>query len=244
MRLKGGATTQDPRLDRVRQFDARSRTFPIRELLPEGLRGRSWPLAVRLDQGREGACVGFGWAHELTARPKVAKSIDNTFARERIYWPAQQIDPWPGGSYPGASPRYEGTSVLAGAKVVQRAGYMAEYRWAFGIDDVLGALAHEGPVVLGTDWTEPMFRPRPSGLLEPVRARVMGGHCWVARGLILKPRLAGEPRTLGPVVRATNSWGDDWGARGEFYIRVEDLEYLLNAQGEACVPIGRTLPTA
>jgi C1A family cysteine protease len=40
-------------------------------------------------------------------------------------------------------------------------------------------------------------------------------------------------------VRARNSWGSSWGAGGDFYIKVADLERLLKAQGEACVPVVR-----
>jgi hypothetical protein len=63
-----------------------------------------------LDQGKEGACVGFAWSHELAAYP-VRVEVDDEFARSKIYAEAQKIDEWPGEAY-------HGTSVLAGAKVV------------------------------------------------------------------------------------------------------------------------------
>lgn len=34
----------------------------------------------------------------------------------------------------------------------QALGFVPEYRWAFGVDDVLATLAHHGPVVLGLNW--------------------------------------------------------------------------------------------
>lgn len=240
--LRGGSETEDPRLDRVVHFDERSRDYPITAAIPEQLTAKSWVCKPRLDQGREGACVGFGWAHELAASPATVKTlngapIDERFARERLYWEAQKIDPYPGGSYPGATPRSEGSSVLAGAKVVQALGLIDEYRWAFGIDDLLLALAHAGPAVLGTNWLTGMFHPRPSGLLE-VTGTVAGGHCWLARGVILRPRLTGE-RIDEPVIRARNSWGPDWGTDGDFFVRASQLEALLQDDGEACVPMGR-----
>lgn len=238
--LKGGATTEDLRLDRVPFFDDRSRDFPITAVVPEPLETRSWECRPRLNQGSEGACVGFGWSHLLRAQPapvrRVEKqTVDAIFARERIYWKAQELDDWPGGSYPGATPRYEGTAVLAGAKVAQELGAISGYRWAFGIDDVLRALSHAGPVVFGTDWHEGMYDTRPSGLLEVAGAK-SGGHCWLGRGVILKPRLRGE-KIGEPLVKARNSWGEGWGVQGDFYITASALEGLLKAGGEACVPV-------
>jgi hypothetical protein len=108
---------------------------------------------------------------------------------------------------------------------------MREYRWVFGIDDLLHAL-QLGPVVVATNWLEGMYIPRPSNLLN-VTGRVVGRHCYLVRGLSLKPRLKGE-RKLGPVVGIWNSW---WWNRG--FIRLEDMEMLLRAGGEGCVPVGR-----
>jgi hypothetical protein len=94
-------------------------------------------------------------------------------------------------------------------------------------------------VVFGTDWLDSMFHPRPSGLLEvDFDSRIAGGHAYLARGLLLKPAI-GEPK-LGPVLRFRNSWGRDWGRNGDFFIRVEDVEALLNQGGEACCPLGRS----
>lgn len=238
--LRDGSATEHPRLDRLVQFDERSRRFPITAVVPTDVRSKTWVCQPRLDQGDEGACVGFGITHELAASPVPVRGLDAAFAREAIYWAAQKIDPWAGGAYPGASPQYEGTSVLAGMQAAQSLGYFAEYRWAFGIDDVLRAVSHAGPVVMGTVWREGMFEPRPSGLLT-VEDSVAGGHCWLLRGLILKPRLRGE-RLTEPVVRCRNSWGAGWGAAGDFFLRVSDLEALLADDGEAAVPMGRARP--
>jgi hypothetical protein len=239
--LRDGTTTEDPKLDRLKQFDPRSRSFGVAERLAvRPLRGKTWwypgaPYKSRnnTDQGREGACVGFGWTNELISTPRAWKWDNHTKANsfaQRIYKLAQIIDPWPGEAY-------EGTSVLAGAQVMQREKYIGEYRWAFDIDEVMHAVVQYGPVVVGTDWTDDM-EPRPSGLLQGVTGNVKGGHCYLLRGLILKPRIRGEANT-GPVFVLTNSWGDAWGKDGDAYIRVSDFETLMKREGEVCVPVGR-----
>lgn len=229
--LKGGHKTEDPRLDRIPEFDERSRAFPIRALLTAELPLRSfgWACPGWLDQGQEGACVGFSWSHELIASPVPVEGIDDTFARG-VYKAAQQVDEWPGEDY-------SGTSVLAGAKTLQARGYMDEYRWSFSVDDALRAIGYQGPVVIGIPWYESMFQPRPSGLLE-VSPGGGGGHAILVRGVSLKSRLNGEPAGL-PVVRLRNSWGREWGVAGDCWIKVEDFEALLKEDGDCCVPVVR-----
>ncbi len=233
VKLKGGTITGDRRLDRIQQFDERSRSFPIRAVVPDALRSISWPCRPRLDQGKEGACVGFSWSHELAAYPVQAPNINNATA-QYFYREAQKVDEWPGEAY-------SGTSVLAGAKVALWLDYIAEYRWAFSIDEAVRAISHAGPVVLGIPWKDTMYDPRPDGLLD-CSGKVIGGHAILARGLRLRSRLAGVDE---PVVRFRQSWGADWGVnRGDCFVRVSDLGDLLKDGGDCCVPLGRKLPSA
>jgi len=219
-----------PVLDRRIQFDERSRAYPIRALLPpKPLRGWTWRGGPVLDQGEEGACVGFAWAGEAGASPVRVPGITDAVALA-IYQQARTLDEWPGEDY-------DGTSVLGGAKAMQARHWLREYRWGFSIDDVLDALAWHGPIVVGTNWRDAMYDPRPSGLVD-VSGPVVGGHAWLLRGLSLHPRLPGETLTE-PVVRARNSWGPSYGAGGDLFIRVADLAGLLDDQGEACVPVLR-----
>lgn len=234
VQLRGGAVTSDPRLDRLPQFDEKSRSFPITAVVTEQapVRSMTWYCPAWLDQGQEGACVGFSWAHELNALPAKAV-VDDKFAREAIYRAAQKIDEWAGEAY-------EGTSVLAGAKIVQRLGFIDQYRWAFGVDDLVRAVGYTGPAVIGVPWLSSMFRPRPSGLLEVSRktSDIAGGHAIMIRGITLRPKIKGEPINE-PVFRLRNSWGRDWGADGDCFVKVSDMEWLLDQDGEACIPLGR-----
>jgi hypothetical protein len=230
VKLKGDTITGDRRLDRIQQFDERSRAYGVSALaLPTTLRGVAWRCTPRLDQGREGACVSFAWSHELAAVPVDVAGIDNAFAFAH-YPLMQRVDEWP-----GEEPDYSGTSVLAGAKVMQGARHISGYHWAFSIDEVLQAISRAGPVVFGVPWKDSMYEPRPDGLLD-CSGKVIGGHAILGRGLRLRARLEGVSE---PVVRLRNSWSASWGIKGDAFLRVSDLEKLLAEGGECCLPLGR-----
>ena len=44
---------------------------------------------------------------------------------------------------------------------------------------------------------------------------------------------------LDPVLRITNSWGEDYGMGGDVFVKVNDFERLLKNGGEACIPMRR-----
>jgi len=226
--LKGGFTTEDPRLDRLPEFDERSRQFGIMETI-EARKPRSytWRCLKWLDQKAEGACVGFAFGHELIARPFEFRRLTDEDAR-KFYFRAQQLDHWPGGAYPGANPFYEGTSILAGAKTMQELGHIGEYRWAFGVDDLVLAIGYSGPAVIGVNWYSGMFAPGADGFIR-VTGSVQGGHAILVRGYNAKHR-----RFL-----LRNSWGRDWGRGGDCFISYDDMARLLSEQGEACIPTVR-----
>lgn len=222
IQLKNNVITYDPRLDRIEQFDERSRNFPIRELLPpKNPRSYTWSCYAYLDQGSEGACVGFSWSHELAARPKVVLSMNNAGARA-LYKEAQLHDEWPGENY-------SGTSVIAAAKVLKSRGKILEYRWGFGLDDALMALSYKGPGVAGLNWYEGMMQPDSRGFIHPTGS-VVGGHAIMINGIsVTKKRVA-----------LRNSWGSDWGFGGNCYMSFEDFGRLLAEQGEFCIPVIRS----
>lgn len=218
IKLRDGSITKDPRLDRIVQFDKNSRKYPIRTLLADKKpRSYTWRINSWLDQGREGACVGYGCNHEINGKP-VEHNIDIAMY---IYREAQKIDPWPGEGY-------SGTSVLAGVKIMQKLGYIKEYRWAFGESDLRLSVGYAGTAIIGVNWYTGMFRPSSDGFLRPT-GRVEGGHCIVVNGVSLKKQ----------AYRVHNSWGKDWGDNGEAWIRFEDMDRLLREDGEAVIMVGR-----
>ena len=237
--LRGSFTTADPRLDRLPEFDERSRSFTIRALLSADQhkpRSYTWKVDRRWDQGDEGRCVEFSLCHELRARPKVVPGheIEHILANRSIYWPAQQEDQWDGGSYPGADPFYEGTSVLAGTKVAHRLGFYDEYRWAFGLDDLILAVGYKGPAVLGINWYSGMFHPDENGLLH-VEGWLAGGHAILVNSVDVKRKRFGLPQSWG------YDWGvpDSYGIGGYCYLNFDDMRRLLSEDGEAMIPVRR-----
>lgn len=216
--------------DRLPSQNARRLSmFSIAENVePKPLRGYTWQCGVQLDQGSEGACVGFGWAHELAARPAVVLGINNSVGYN-LYREFQRNDEWAGEDY-------DGTSVDAGAKMIKSHGFMDSYVWANNLNDILLAVGYKGPVVMGTNWYDGMWEIDSAGFLTPTGS-VVGGHCWLVRGVSVTRK----------EVLCRNSWGPEWGLYGDFRLTWSSLEKLLTNEGEACLPLGRdkvgTLPT-
>lgn len=246
--LKDGSVTRDDRLDRVYQLDLRSLNYAVGDKLPtEAMyrpRGYTWSVEEQLDQGYEGACVGFAFAHDLAARPVSVEGLDNEYARQ-VYFEAQKIDYWAGGAYPGASPFYEGTSVLAGAKICKREGFFNSYYWGLTIDEIAKGIAYFGPCVLGIDWYSGMSDTDPDGFIAPIGSPV-GGHAILAHAIKIEYKSTWGGwwnRTWADVdwdksyITLHNSWGPHWGENGRARLRLRDLAHLMLNQGEACFPL-------
>lgn len=228
--------SEDRILDWVPRFDEKSREYPIRGAARAPVvKSKAWGTPAPLDQGREGACVGFGWTHEALCQPvlvdfrravKVPVHDPDGVARQ-VYRAAQRIDEW-------AGENYEGTSVLAGAKVMREFGIVKEFRWAFSTNDVAFALLTTGPVVIGVPWYEAMY-DAPGGFVE-IGGDMVGGHCLILVAVADKGRIFPDERAF----RWLNSWGSEYGQRGLAWIKESDLAWLLRQDGEACVPFRRS----
>lgn len=231
-------------VDRLPEFDEKSRGFAaISPTDTRAFRSYTWSCGVYNDQGQEGACVGFAWTHELCARPKVVLR-DADFALE-IYHRARVLDQWPGEDY-------SGTSVLAGVKAIQEIEnslgnpLIREYRWGFGIQDVLRIIGYQGPVVLGINWYYDMYFPSiGTNFIKPT-GDIVGGHAILANGVRIVRLDKTKPATWDNVdqdlswVRLHNSWGTGYGDGGDAFITVRDLDTLLQNDGEACIPVLRS----
>lgn len=222
----------DIRLGRLHLPDERDEQYLIRPLLsgepPRGWR-YWWASGWWGNQGPTPQCVAYAWLHKVADGPRTTlrtAAVDLTPAMtpRDLYCAAQAIDPWQGDC---SDPRYDGTSVRAGAKVLQQAGMIEGYRWAWDADTVVRALIEVGPVVVGTTWTEGMSRPDARGRIQPT-GRSQGGHAYVLNGVNVDRG----------VVRCKNSWGRSWGSNGSAWLTIDDLGDLLADRGEACLPMG------
>ena len=233
-----GMTNINRKLDWKSYHDERSRSYSVRPILDKRkieIKRVMWDEGVVLDQGSEGACVGFGWMAELLAAPAQPKQQPEVSSANRIaqeyYKRAQKIDEWPGENY-------EGTSVLAGAKIVKEEGFISGYRWCFNIEDIRDSVISEGPVVIGVPWRKGMYKTANNGLVQ-ITGPVVGGHCLTITGYDPAMKIGNNTYE---VFRWRNSWGTEYGINGSGYIKKVDLEKLLAGTGEACVPIGRKEP--
>ncbi len=240
--LRDGTTVDDPRLDCLEEFDPASLDYPVKASLVTAERPSTklWTIPddeAVLDQGPDGACVGFGVTNELRFNPVPITGLNEAFAKQSIYWQAQRMDQWAGGSYPGASPVYEGTSVLAGIKVAAKLGFYGEYRWAFSEQELALAVSQIGPAVIGVPWYRGMFKPDSRGYLRPTGA-VAGRHCVLVSGITV----TGGAGTGDGYYTIYNSWGGSWGLNGTAKISRANLAKLLQQRGDACIVTVRTHP--
>lgn len=141
------------------------------------------------DQGREGRCVQFGTSRAMSLLNRKRYNVAETEVGRWLYWESQKTDEWQGGSYPGASPVYEGTSVRAALEIVRAQGIIparratpsptdgiSAYRWARSMDDVLVALGREGQGEI--PWLNSWGRGYPRVVYVPVdvHARLLAEH--------------------------------------------------------------------
>lgn len=110
----------------------------------------AWGWWAYYNQQKEGRCVEFSKLRVLSLLNRKRYDITSRWH----YHTAQREDEWAGGSYPGAVPQYEGTSVRAGLEVLRKYGAIpkpifrrplstpkphegiAAYRWARNWQDV------------------------------------------------------------------------------------------------------------
>ncbi len=211
--------------------DPRDRNYPMRALVPFtfDVPFRYWYAHGWWgDQGETSQCVGYAWAHWLEDGPAPHRDVPAPIrSPEFIYQGAQMIDEWPGEGY-------DGTSVRAGAKVLQVEGLISSYLWAFDVGTVIDAVMTTGPVVVGTNWYRGMFEPvwkRASNTVMKatleISGSVAGGHAYVLDGYNVGTEL----------FRMKNSWGREWGDNGFAYISAADMERLINEEGEAALAV-------
>lgn len=219
--------TQQHGLGRVVIEDPRDEAFPMQSILPRETPGRTyrywWPGGWWGDQGSTPQCVAYSWLHWLHDGPVTHERKPPFVPPVNLYKDAQAVDQWPGTNY-------DGTSVRAGAKILQSLGVIESYTWAWDLDTMIHALLTTGPVVVGTWWYTDMFYPDDKGWLKVGGSR-SGGHAYLLNGVNVEQEK----------LRLKNSWGRGWGDNGDAWISFKDMARLIREQGEVCLAIEKRL---
>lgn len=170
-----------------------------------------WVPGIPLDQGSEGACVGFGWTNWENCSPmgqRVQQGNDYAFG---WYYRAKEVDPWPGTDY-------EGTTVRAGARVAMERLALTQYLWAGSRAEIDAWLLAKGPIVVGSDWLESMDYVDDKGYITfNPSSRIRGGHCYLLYG-------KGKQGNYW----FYNSWGEGYGKEGSFRMTGYEFDKLVS----------------
>jgi len=195
------------------------------------------------DQGREGACVGFG--------ESIMMSILNRkkYSALWLYHEAQAVDEWEN------TPPEGGTSLRAGFDVLRTKGHSRFYagherpeeldegivdvnRWLTSVDQIrtyfaeMQAIGKRPVVCLGINWYDGLYEAVDKTVGRKVEkwvrsesewGPIVGGHC------ICAPLCSDERQAIGWL----NSWGElyPW----PVWLSYRSLERLLAEQGEAAI---------
>lgn len=224
--------------------DPRDLDYPLRlagpSMIPTLLPSVVYRRGKNRNQGATATCVGHGWRAFMDGAPLMTTLGPTPF---EIYDGATQRDPWPDNDHDAY--RQSGTSVRAGAQELQARGHIANYLWAFNLQQVREwVLTGRGGVVLGVNWYRYMSDPDVDGIIR-IGGRIDGGHCLYLFGMDEKSGMA----------LLQNSWGEDWGGwrhpkskvqvyKGCARIPYEDLERLLRENGEACTAVEQKVKKA
>jgi hypothetical protein len=201
------------------------RTLPYELPVPNGL--------SILDQGREGACTGFGLAAVINMQNKL-RGRDYTVSTRMLYEMARKYDEWPGEKYEGSScrgaikgwyamgvcredqwqydPKKPGVLTVERARKARENTVGAYYRMEPKVTDFHAALSETGALFVSarvhTGWRHSQVK---DGVI-PFRRQQLGGHAFAivgydARGFWVQ-----------------NSWGEEWGADGLALWTYEDWQ--------------------
>jgi hypothetical protein len=219
--LNTSVNTTDRKFGRLYSPDMRDFGFMMRAPLLAPVIERYWDLGPILDQGATPTCVGHAWRQFLEAAPVPGTAGRSVPSPYLIYDESQKID-----GFPGPPPPYEGTTVRAGAKVLQSMGLIYEYRWAPNIETLRDYVLTRGPVVVGTAWFSGMTDPHKIDgrfFLDP-RGTYQGGHAYTIYAYNRRLHAFG----------VVNSWGTGWADRGRAYVDFDTMDTLLfRMNGEA-----------
>lgn len=227
-------------LGRIVNHDPQSRDYVdlrlSRRQPSPGYSVRHTMAAPNVDQFYTSGCVGFAGANFLNCAkavrsrmrfnkvfrnpPRYSRSyLDNDDGLDN-YSGSTEYDPF-NWTYP---PIDGGSSALGLMKYWKKYGVITGYDWCFTFNQFLAQLQHQ-PVLVGTEWFEGMTNAGNLTIVSP-SGESQGGHEYLATSITWNTRLIGFQ----------NSWGENWGFKGGFFMRFEVFKELLANGGDACVP--------
>lgn len=201
------------------------------------------------DQGREGACVGFGTSmmmsilNEAQSRAAVTKPYTHRYDPWWLWDRAKEVDYWPD-TNPGDS---NGTSVSAACDILRTKGHrrivsgktlpeavgegISTNRWAGSVDEVRTALSMGIPCSIGVNWYTAFDNPTYDGSRYWIGkdgnlGSIRGGHCVCIYGAWDKYQ----------AVRIKNSWGSSYPL---VWMPYSVLQRLINESGEVTLVTDR-----
>ena len=176
-----------------------------------------------LDQGNLGSCTGNAGIGNINTSPFLGNDkvyTPDEIGAIKLYSDAEKID---GGT--GYPPEDAGSSGLSIAKVLLNTGLISNYYHCFTLADTLKAIT-QFPVIVGTNWYADMFNPDPDGRVH-ITGNLAGGHEYEAYKI----------DTENSRIWFHNSWGEEWGIEGDFYLTYADFTTLLSQYGDVIVLI-------
>lgn len=215
-----------PAFGRIRSIaDPRDHAYSLRSLLPPTPSARMFRYHSQNgwwgDQGEKPECVAYASVHWLEDGPILQKSAPAPIVNpDTLYHEAQALDDIPGEDY-------DGTTVRGAAKALQARGFISTYHWGTTLDDLVETVLEIGPVVMGTNWYTGMMEPNPNDFTLSLTGQVEGGHAYVLNGVTKRMR----------VFRLKNSWGREWGHKGNAWLHFDDVARLLREDGEAMLAL-------
>lgn len=209
-------------LDVTGSTDRRNSFYPVSSIIEDTTpQSRKWPCAIRLNQGQEGACVGFALQQWLATAPGPIVKGTNATARA-LYHDIRRNDLWRGEDY-------EGTRLEDGLALLKKRGDISSYYWCQSAYEMRQTVIQLGPLVCKIPIYKNMYYPDFAGRIRP-----SGAFCgWHA--ILLNEYDASWDRNW-----FVNSWGRSHGRLGRVWMTSADCQLLLNTGATAAYAVKPT----